>query len=50
MELWQVKFSLEYQNEYCMQWVDEEHATPTELQRRKEREEWEAENVEESSS
>ncbi len=33
-----------------MQWVEEEHATPTELQRRKEREEWEADNVEESSN
>jgi hypothetical protein len=33
-----------------MQWVDEEHATPAELKRRKEREEWEAENIEESST
>ena len=33
-----------------MQWVDEEHASPIELKRRKEREDWESDNVEESSS
>ncbi len=45
MEVWQVIFSEEYQNEYSMQWLDKKFAPQMEILRRRERDEWESENV-----
>ena len=42
IEVWQVIFTQEYQNEYCMQWLDSKFANEGELLNRKQREEWEA--------
>jgi len=44
LEVWQVKFTLEYQNEYCMQWIHNKYANESELLIRKHREEWESSN------
>ena len=35
LEIWQVKFTKEYQNEYCMQWIDKKFANECELLARK---------------
>ena len=38
-EVWQVIFTEEFQSEYCMQWLEEDHASEIEMARRKKREE-----------
>lgn len=38
-EVWQVIFTEEFQNEYSMQWLDEDHANEIEMARRKKRDE-----------
>ena len=48
LEVWQVKFTQEYQNEYCMQWIDKKFANESELLIRKHREEWELSNGKQS--
>ena len=42
IEVWQVIFTEDFQNEYCMQWLEEDHASEAELTRRKKRDEWES--------
>ncbi len=38
-EVWQVIFTEEFQNEYSMQWLEEDHASEIEIARRKKRDE-----------
>ncbi len=45
LEIWQVTFTPEYQNEYCMQWIDRKFANENEMLTRRKRDEWESENV-----
>ena len=42
IEMWQVIFTEDFQNEFCMQWLEEDHASEVELERRKKRDEWES--------
>ena len=48
--MWQVKFTEAFENEYCMQWLDDKHVNQAEEARRHQRESWENENVKESES
>jgi hypothetical protein len=47
IEVWQVKFTEAFENEYCMQWLDDKHVNQAEQARRHQRENWESTNVKE---